>query len=337
MSSTLCHVVVAITCALQGFGALSLAWANFAGILSFGIAASILRPKGHPWLPLFSNIKTILSFGSVATIGNAANVAGTNVPDLIVGKVMDMSSVGYLSRANGLVQLFSRFLTDALMPLILPYFADVRRNGHDLAEHYKAAVVYLTGVAWPFFAGLLILAYPMVRTLYGPQWDASVPLVELLCVAGAISSVSMFAGQVMVANGQVRNATYSQLITQPFRIAAVFFAATFSLIYIAFALIAVEFLTLCIISWYLRKTIKVGLLGVLSACGKSALITLCSAIVPLLVRFFWTDNQAHPSIPLTIGIVGAGIGWLSSILFTQHPFGPHLISFLTAAKSKIFH
>lgn len=324
--SAFCHVAVAVTLAMWGYGAISLAWANFAGILSFGIAANLMRPPNIPWLPKFSNIRTILSFGSIASLGNAANIAGTNIHELVIGKIMSMAAVGYFSRATGLVQLFTRLITSALLPLVLPYFAQLRREGKDMVAPYLSAVEQLTALAWPFFAALMLLAAPMVRALYGPQWDASVPLVELLCLAGAISSVSLFASQVMVANGQVSNSTYSHLLTQPFRIIAVLVASSYGLIHVALALIASECLTLVIVSWFLRRAVGVRPLALIRACGKSMVITLCSIIGPLLVKFTWQEAPSNPWIQLSLGILGAAIGWLVSILLTRHPLSEHLLS-----------
>ncbi|RJG07041.1 hypothetical protein D3870_14470 [Noviherbaspirillum cavernae] len=332
--SALCHVAVAIALAMRGFGAVSLAWANFAGILSFGIAANLMRPPGIPWCPQFRNIKTILSFGGIASIGNAANIAGTNMPDLVIGKVMDMAAVGYFSRANGLVQLFGKLITGALLPLVLPYFAQIRREGKNPAGPYLAAIEYLTALAWPFFAVMALLAYPIVRTLYGSQWDASVPLVELLCAEGAIISLSIFAGQVMVANGQVRIATVSQLIVQPFRVGAVLLASIYGLQAVAVALIASEVLSLAVVSWYVHKTITVRFTDLMRACGKSALVTLCSACVPLLVRFMWDSADQRHWLPLAIGIAGAASGWLVGMLLTRHALGAHLIAMIRPLRSR---
>lgn len=330
--STVCHVSVAIGFAMKGFGALSLAWANFFGILSIGMAANLVRPKGLPWLPTFRNIRKILSYGSVASLGNAANTAGGNLPDLLVGKMMDMASVGYLSRANGLVQLFARFLTDALLPLILPYFSHLRRQGNDLAEHYCMSVSYLTAFAWPFFATMMLLAFPVVRTLYGPQWDASVPLVELLCLVGAIASVSMFSGQVMVANGQVRNATVAQLIVQPFRVVAVLFATRYGLLQVASALIVSECITLVVVSWYVWKAIGVSLPTLLRACAKSGAITLFTVAAPLMVKAFWPNLESHAWLPLAVGAIGAAAGWLTGIFMVRHPFAEHVAPLLRSIR-----
>jgi O-antigen/teichoic acid export membrane protein/peptidoglycan/xylan/chitin deacetylase (PgdA/CDA1 family) len=326
MASALCHVTVAISCASIGLGALSLAFANFAGILVFGVGANLLRPKGLPWLPQFRNVKTVLSFGSISSLGSAANIAGTNMPDVIIGKVIDMAAVGYFSRANGVVQLFTKLVTSALTPLALPYFAQVRREGTDPAAPYLATVEYLTALAWPFFSTMLLLAYPLVRTLYGPQWDESVPIVELLCVAAAISAVSMFATQVMVANGQVRYSTYSQLIIQPIRVGATLVMARYGLEAIAVALVGSEFLALIVVSWYLRKSITIRPLALVRACGKSAVVACLSTIVPFLVKLHWDDSRPETWLPLFIGGAGAAAGWLAGIYLTKHPFMEHLKS-----------
>jgi O-antigen/teichoic acid export membrane protein len=330
--STLCHVSVAISFAMNGFGALSLALANFAGILAIGIASNMVRPKDMPWLPKFSNIRNILSFGGIASLGNALNIAGTNSPDLFVGKMLDMTAVGYLSRASGLVQLFNKFFADAILPLILPYFALLRREGGDLQEYYLSSVAYVTAIAWPFFATMMLLALPILRILYGPQWDASVPLVESLCIAGAVSAVSIFAGQVMVANGRVRSSTYAQLIIQPFRISVVFLACHYGLEYVAIAIVVSEVLSLVIVSWYLGKTISIGPLLLARACGKSAIVTLCCAIVPLVVKVYWTGYSLRPGLPVFVAVLGGAIGWISGMLLTRHPLTAHLISAFHSAR-----
>lgn len=331
--SAICHVTVAVTLAYHGFGALSLAWASFAGILAFGVVANILRPPGIPKTPRLKHIGAILSFGGMASLGNAASIAGTNVPDVVIGKVMNMAAVGYFSRANGLVQLFTRLITGALLPLVLPYFAEQRRAGNNLVAPYLSAVEMLTALAWPFFAALMLLATPMIRTLYGFQWDASVPIAQLLCVAGAIDSMYLFAAQVMVANGQVRDATFCNLITQPFRIAAVVFGAAYGLQAIAIGLIASELLTLIVVTWFLQRGIKVSPLQLLRACAKSAFITMCAVIGPALVNLYWHGDPAHPWLPLTIGIAGAALGWLSSIYLVRHPLWAQIISLLAPLRT----
>jgi O-antigen/teichoic acid export membrane protein/peptidoglycan/xylan/chitin deacetylase (PgdA/CDA1 family) len=327
-ASALCQVSVAIGLALNGVGAISLAWANFAGILAFGVVSNLLRPPGVPWTPRFRGIRAILSFGSVSSLGNLANIAGSSAPELVVGKVMSIAAVGYFSRATGLVQLFTRLIGNALTPLVLPYFAQVRRNGTSLAEPYLLAVNQLTAVAWPFFSVLLVLAYPVTRALYGEQWDASVPVARVLCLGGAISAIGLFASQAMVAAGQVRSATLCNLIVQPLRIVAVLAAATQDLLAIAVALLLAETAGLVATCWFLRRTIDVAPTAIMRACARSAVITVCALVVPLMVWMAGSDQPSHTWSALLTGGVGAMLGWIGGLALTRHPLGEHVLPLL---------
>jgi O-antigen/teichoic acid export membrane protein len=329
----LCQVGVAVGLALHGAGAISLAWGNFAGILAFGVVASLLRPADMPWTPRFRNMREILSFGSVSSLGNLAGLAGTSMPELIVGKVMNMAAVGYFSRATGLVQLFSHLIANALTPLTLPYFAQVRRDGRSLAEPYLQSVSQLTALAWPFFCVLLVLAYPVTRVLYGPQWDASVPVARLLCLSGAVAAVGLFATQAMVAAGQVRSSTLCSLIVQPVRILGVLAAASHGLLAIAALLLLVEFIALGVTSWFLHRTIGVRPGQIARACIKSAVISACAVAVPLLVWTAGADQPAHTMGSLLTGGLGAAFGWIGGLALTRHPLAAHVLPLLGLAKN----
>jgi O-antigen/teichoic acid export membrane protein/peptidoglycan/xylan/chitin deacetylase (PgdA/CDA1 family) len=330
-ASAVCHVSVAIVLALNGYGAISLAWANFAGILTFGVAGNLLRPPGTPWLPRLRNVRKILSFGSVSSLGNLANTAGASAPEMVIGKVLNMASVGYFSRATGLVQLFTRLITGALNPLVLPYFAQMRRQGQDLTRPYLLAVEHLTALAWPFFGALLVLAYPMVRSLYGANWDASVPLVRLLCVAGALGAVTLFASQAMIANGQLRSSTLCGLVVEPVRVVAVLASAQHGIAAVAAAMVVAELFSLLVASWFLKRALGVHPTHVLRACARSALITAAVVAGPLLLWRLW-DHDPHSSWPpLLAGIASAAVGWLAALRLTGHPLGEHVLPLLGLA------
>jgi len=323
--SALCQVIVAIGLGLKGFGAVSLAWGNFAGILGFGLAASLFRPTGLPWFPRFYNMREILSFGSVSSAGSLANIAGTSAPELVIGKVMDAASVGYFSRATGLVQLFGNLITGALTPLVLPYFAQMRREGKSLDKPYLMSVTQLTAVAWPFYAVLILLAYPVTRALYGVQWDVSVPIARLLCIGGAIAAVGQFASQAMIGAGSVRSSTQCNLIVQPIRILAALAASSHGLLAMAAALVVAECIGLISTCWFLHRTIGVHPFELARACSKSALIMLCSAAVPVLVWFEGADSTTHIWLALVAGGGGALVGWVAGLILTRHPLANHVL------------
>lgn len=334
VSSALCHVATATTLALAGFGAQSLAWANFAGILAFGVAANLMRSASTPLAPSFRNIREILSFGSVASLGTVAGVAGNNSPDVIIGKAISLAASGYFSRANGMIQMFKTLVTGAVVPLVLPYFSKLRREQGDVVGPYRMAVAMLTAFSWPFFGVLALLALPMVRLLYGPQWDVSVPVVRILCIAGAIGTLATFAGEVMIAYGHNAKVTATQLLTQPVRVAAILAGCPFGLTTIAAGIVLAECFSVAVLSYQLQRTTGVGFGGVLRATARSALVTACSMAVPALVAFHPAAAGAS-ALSVALGAAGALLGWIAGIMWTAHPLRPHLGQARRAATDKL--
>jgi O-antigen/teichoic acid export membrane protein len=323
IGSAVCHAIVSVTLALAGYGAMSMAWANFASIAAFGVIAILLRPSSIPIMPSFRNMRSILSYGSVSSLGSMVMVAGTNSPDVIIGKSISLTATGYFSRANGLIQIFRTLLGNAIVPLVMPYFAQLRRENGDMTAAYHKAVSHLTGIAWPFFAVLCVLALPVTRTLYGPSWDVSVPVARLLTLAGAVSMIAVLASEVMTAYGHNKAVTQLQLVVQPVRVLAVLAASPFGLNGIGWALVATECITVIVTSHLLYRTTGVSLHGVLAATLKSALVALCSAVGPVAVMLFW-GNDGHPLLQTLTGGVTALIGWLLGNIWSNHPMREHL-------------
>jgi len=289
------------------------------------VLATLLRPAGVPLLPSFKKLRPILSFGSIASLGSVVGVAGANSPDVIIGKVISLTATGYFSRGNGLVHMFKTLIGGAIVPLVLPYFAQLRRDKADMVAPYRLAIAHLTGFAWPFFAVMALLALPAVRTLYGPNWDVSVPIVRILCLAGAVATLTTLAGEVMIAYGHLSKVTKMQLMTQPVRVLAVLAGAMFGLQAVAWSLVAAECLALLLTSHFLKAATGVHLSGVLTASFKSALVTGLSAVGPALLVLVWPSHDTR-WLWLQLGLGGAAAlaGWLLAVILTGHPVKHHL-------------
>ncbi|MCD2519390.1 lipopolysaccharide biosynthesis protein [Massilia sp. G4R7] len=324
IGSGLFATIVSTILALNGFGAMTLAWSNLAGISMYGVIAALLRGPGIPLLPRFRDLRDILRFGSIASLGSLANVAGNNSHDVIIGKMLSLEATGYFSRGNGFVQIFKNLISGAVGPLVLPYFSALRHQSSDMVQPYRAAIIYITGVAWPFFGALAVLALPIVRTFYGPNWDTSVPLVQILCAAGALSMLTMFAGDVMIANGHVKAVTKLQLLTQPVRVAAILAASTFGLAQVAAATVLAEAAAFALLSPLLHRTTGITVRHVLGATLRSTLVTGFTVAGPLLVMLF-DSGSGYPLVDAILGGLGALAGWLAGVFWCRHPIRDHLL------------
>jgi O-antigen/teichoic acid export membrane protein len=182
-------------------------------------------------------VREILSFGSISTAGTLIDEAGVAAPDLIIGKMAGMAEVGIYGKAMGVINVFNQLVTAAVSPVIFPLYSAHVRDGRDLRQAYLTTVSYMTALAWPFFAGIALFAQPLVRFLYGPQWDAAVPVIRVICLGSAVYSMFSMARYLFVAMGQVKAQARLDALAVPVRVAAVLVAAPFGLYWVGWAVV----------------------------------------------------------------------------------------------------
>lgn len=237
LSQCVAQLACSVTLATLGWGYLSLAWGAVAGALATLLATACCRPRELPWLPSWRGVRDILSFGSISTAGTLIDEAGVAAPDLIIGKLAGMAEVGIYGKAMGVINVFNQLVTAAVSPVIFPLYSAQVRDGRDLRQAYLTTVSYMTALAWPFFAGVALFAQPLVRLLYGPQWDAAVPVIRVICLGSAIYSMFSMARYLFVAMGQVRAQARLDALSVPVRVVAVLAATPFGLYWVGWAVV----------------------------------------------------------------------------------------------------
>ena len=323
-ASALAHAVTVVTLASIGFGAISMAWAAIAGVVVTILMAGLNRPADFPWLPGFSHFRCVTSFGGIASIATVMREIGAGAPGLVLGRVLGMEAVGLFGRANSTILLFDRSVLAGVMPVLLPHFAKKYRAGERLDQSYIEMISYITGLAWPFYAVLALMAYPLIRILYGPQWDAAVPIVQILCFYAAIKVLYIFFGQIAVAMGQVKTYMIFQLILQPIAVILIILGARDGLHAVAFAMIVAGMLGFTISHWYLRRLLDISFSQIIKATYKSLLVTVAVIIPPLAIVMSTDVGPDNLWGPFILAICGAGLVWLAAILVLDHPIRQEL-------------
>ena len=154
------HVgVVALVLAWAGYSAFALAWATFAAGVARGLIAQALRPA-LPWPFRFDKTGPILSVGSRLTGMYAAYGIASRTPDMIVGKILGVLSVGLYSRAVSLSDQFRMLISGAIGSVFYPAFARIRDRGDPLGPAYLRVVAGYTAIIWPGMAMLSLAAEP---------------------------------------------------------------------------------------------------------------------------------------------------------------------------------
>lgn len=262
--------LLAIALGLSGFSYMSLAYSSLLGVGITVAMSMAMRPPELPRLPGLKGIREVLAFGTFASGIYIFGQLGRSAPDLIIGRTAGMDSVGFFSRANGLLDMFVRTIMSAVHSVALPYFSETRRNGGNVGEGFLKTVLMTTSIGWPFYAVSAFLAQPAIRFLYGPQWDAAVPLLRILCIGMAIDLIFLMATEVLLALSLVKRSSALQLCFQATRVLLMLLAAPLGLYAICYAIVAASVLNALLGFWFLRGNLELAWLELSRACLPAA-------------------------------------------------------------------
>lgn len=325
-----------VALAAFGFGPIGLALASMAeaftatGLLLLWQAP--LRPSCRGWRPM-------LGFGWAWIAIGGLRQAGDGLARLTIGAAFGLGAIGTLSRAQGILQVFDRALLDAVSPVVLPALAAAQRAARPLAAAYLRQVTCLAAVAWPFFAGVALLADPIVLLLLGPQWEGAVPLVRTLALSGAALPLSALTLPYLVALGAARAFVPVQGSLQAGKLAAVLLACAHSL-ELACAALALENIAK---AWFSQNLLAryMGLRPgpVLGALARAAIPALGAAAgMALAAEALPTPSTAAAAGAVLAAAASAGVSsWALLIFVTNHPLSEEAARILLAAKGRLRH
>lgn len=318
VAGILAHATTSIGLAALGFGAVSLAWASVAGVVVSGLVARWHMPGHLLFLPSLQGWRSVLSFGTFSTAAGLIAELANSAPNLVIGHNLGMASLGLYSRANGLVTLFNESVMKAINPVGVSMIAAYHRQGVDLKPALLRVVSYVTALAWPFFAVLAISAYPVVSVLLGDQWLGAVPIVRILCLAGALMALGNMNWAVFQGTGAVRRNLVVQSLRTPIEIACLALGSLFGLEAVAVAAIVCAGVYILISYREVNRLTGTSFAELWNAARASFAIAGTSVLVPALVAAT-ISGKDHPWLVLVLTALGAGIGWLLGIWAAGHP------------------
>lgn len=331
-SSALSGAAISTGLAWKGFGPISLAIGSLASTSANALMAVYFRPKSFPWLPGVGEIKRVLAFGSKLSISSIMGVMSGGSAELLLGKLQNLTASGLYSRANGLVQMFNRLVTDAVGSVCLPWFSKQSREQGGFIEPFLKATAYVSVVGWFFCTVVVCLAHPIVRLLYGTQWDESVNLARLLAIATAFSVPTSLCSIALLSSGAVATIARLTIFNVFLTVSLVALGALQGLVAVSFAAIVASAInsgyTLKVTSNHLGLPLK----DIFLTLRKSALVTVLASLGPLLS--FWVYGPTPTSIALPI-ILGGSLGmtcFIAGVIVFKHPLQEELNSILARFK-----
>ena len=310
--------VVSITLAEMGFGAVSMAWGAVAGAAAVTIGACASRPAYALIAPTLQGWRPVLAFGGQFTFASVIVQLSESAMLLLIGSMLGLNALGLFNRAYSLVANARTSIFGSLANVAFPVLTARIREGRDIREPYLRACGLLIGIIWPIQGFLVLMAFPIFRVLFGPQWDAAIPLFRLLVLGDVAFEALAFAGPVLLALGRVGYFARAEVLVQVARLALILPATLYGLKAVCVAEILHYGVFLAVFGRKLLILIDLTFRRLAMVYAKGVLLTIFSLVGPGLSALTFGLSPEVPWLPLIIAAAGGGTGWLFGVFLLNH-------------------
>ena len=332
--SNIVQAVVSVTLAYKGYGYMSLAWAPVCSIFVQTCLVTYFRPRDSMLLPSFKEARHVLSFGSMFVTSRFIETFTRNAHEFVLAKQVDFASVGFFSRAFGLIELFNSNVTSAVMRVASPSFANEHRAGRPLDKVFARGTAIFTAVAFSFLGFLGLMAPELIRVLFGPQWDRAVPLTQILTVALLPSYLVVLAPQLLAATGHVKRRLQISLWFSPVHLAGVLIASFISLEAVALVWGVSNTVMLGMYVFHLKKVLNSTARELFLPSLRSLLVAALSFAAQAVTIYVCRQLQFPALINLIIVTLVAALSWFGAIWVTRHPVYEEIMRFVQIRRQR---
>jgi PST family polysaccharide transporter len=204
--------VVLLLLAKSGSGAMAFAWSRVVAQFVMGWVMAASTSKYYP--PGFSRgaLSVLFRFGLPLAGANFVNFVLLNVDYAFVGHLIGAVALGAYMLAFTLASSPGFLLGTVINNVSMPAFSRVRHDPDLLKNAMASALRAVSLILMPMCGLLMVLARPLVLTLYGAKWAASAEVLSILSLYGGISIICVLFANMLTSLGKAKFILIVQLL-----------------------------------------------------------------------------------------------------------------------------
>ena len=330
--------VVGIAMAFSGFGVWSLVVQQIVQEL-IGVVVLWMASAWRPQLRFsFVRFRELFQFGFPIIGFNFLNFINSRADDLLIGYFLGPIALGYYSIAYRILTVMQQLLVQTTQQITLPTFSRLQNNLEQFRQTFYTATKLTSLVAFPIFLGVAVLAPELIVLVFGKQWSPSIPVLQVLALAGLFQSISFFKSSVFVAMGKPSWSLWLSLLSMVLNLIGFLIAVRWGIVAVAVAFVLRGYLVFPIGQWAVSRLINAPVLIYIKQFVVPLASALVMSIVILVARHLLLSIVNIPIfIVLVNSLLGAAV-YLGLIRFLSPSLFTYLLDFiqllLTHSKAK---
>lgn len=281
--------------ARAGFGYQSLIFNTLAGSAIAVLVLIAWRPYAVRLPRELKSIATPIAQGWRLLISRASWYAYSNTDRLIVGRMLGKDLLGAYAFAADFANQPIQEITAAFSRVVPGVFSAVQRDPPALRRYFFMLTEFIFFLALPAAAGLALVADVLVALALGPQWQAVVTPLRILCIATAFTAAQVFVSHILMWTGHFRANMWCTILAVAVLPAALYVGSRHGLPGVAWALAitlpVVNLPALVIASRTLGTPVWHWLKALLPASVCTLFMVLCVLGLRLALPGQWSNLQ----------------------------------------------
>jgi len=256
--ATIIGGIFGIYLALIGMGIWSLVLQNISR--TFIITCGLwIKSSWRPMLIFSRNsFKELFGFGSKLLASGLIYVLSENLYSIVIGKIYNIKSLGYYSRANQFQQLPVTSIYGTISAIAFPTLSELQDDNQKLKSASKSIIKLTAFILFPIMGILGVVAHPLVSIVLTEKWLPSVSLIQLLCIIGAFYPIHAINLEILKVKGRSDLFLKLEVLKQGLNVIVILVCYKFDVIGLVIGLLILNIVSFFINSFFSKKIINYG-------------------------------------------------------------------------------
>ncbi len=181
----LCSGSTGIVLAFNGYAYWSLAWQQVIYITVLNMGRYYFVKWRPSWHIDFGPVKRMFGFAVNILFTNIINTLSGQILTFIFGRFFPIAQVGNFTQANKWNTQANTFVSGTMGQVVQPVLVNVAGDKERQKRVFRKMLRFTAFVAFPVMLGLTLVAREFVTVVLGHKWLDCIPLLQVLCIAGA--------------------------------------------------------------------------------------------------------------------------------------------------------
>lgn len=320
LAGSLAGALTTIFLGYKGYGAYALALGVTTNYVVSALGAFLAKPADVSLGVGLSEWRSVFSFGGKNSLVGILQQSSNSLIEIAVGKYLGFVEAGLLSRALGVINLFSRDFSEAIRSVAIHSFAKTVREDGDVEGKHQFYFNNYTSFGFFYFCFVFFFAEEAIYLLAGKDWLASAVYLQFFAVMGGASILVQFLPLKSMAQGGMDKVLRVSLLLEPIKLITCLIAIAMlgtALAYSAASVVSGIFAA--IIYWHFLGRVDGDIpRWLLPVMVKNFLVGLLSALLAR-IAVSWLGPEGKSL--LVDGLVGGGLAltiYIFSLYVLKH-------------------